>query len=267
MPRSKLNVTIATRQPSFSSPTRLTTGTRTSSKNVSQNSLESTTVRIGRASMPGEVHRADQPRDATMLGRIGVRAHEQLAVVGDVRERCPDLLTGHDVVIAIADGAVDNDARSLPALGSLNPWHHTSVPLRMRGRCSPFCSAVASMMSVGPACSWPTKCVSAFGAQPLRFFEIDEVLGGCGAAATELFGPVDARVARFVQHAAPLGVELAARPVVVFGWSRGQGRQYRMQPLDQLVAKRGLGRTETQIHVPPRFALGRSVPAPGSARW
>ena len=39
VPRSKLNVTIATRQPSFSSPTRLATGMRTSSRNISLNSL------------------------------------------------------------------------------------------------------------------------------------------------------------------------------------------------------------------------------------
>ena len=53
MPRSKLSVTIATRQPSFSSPTRLATGTRTSSKKTSQNSAVPSIVRSGRTSIPG----------------------------------------------------------------------------------------------------------------------------------------------------------------------------------------------------------------------
>jgi hypothetical protein len=41
------------RQPSFSAPTRLATGTRTSSRNTSQNSEDPSTVSIGRTSMPG----------------------------------------------------------------------------------------------------------------------------------------------------------------------------------------------------------------------
>ena len=54
VPRSKLNVTIATRQPSCSSPTRFSTGMRTSSRNISLNSLTPVSVFIGRISMPGE---------------------------------------------------------------------------------------------------------------------------------------------------------------------------------------------------------------------
>jgi hypothetical protein len=53
VPRSNENVTIATRQPSFSSPTRLETGTRTPSRKTSLNSVEPVIVRIGRTSMPG----------------------------------------------------------------------------------------------------------------------------------------------------------------------------------------------------------------------
>ncbi len=53
VPRSKLRVTIVTRQPSFSSPTRLATGTRTSSRNSSPNSVEPAMVCSGRKSMPG----------------------------------------------------------------------------------------------------------------------------------------------------------------------------------------------------------------------
>ena len=54
VPRSKLNVTIATRQPSFSSPTRFATGMRTSSRNISLNSVVPYIVSSGRMSMPRE---------------------------------------------------------------------------------------------------------------------------------------------------------------------------------------------------------------------
>ena len=53
VPRSKLSVTMVTRQPSFSSPTRFATGMRTSSKNTSQNSAVPSIVSSGRMSMPG----------------------------------------------------------------------------------------------------------------------------------------------------------------------------------------------------------------------
>ncbi len=45
---------MVTRQPSFSSPTRLATGTRTSSRNSSANSVEPAMVWRGRMSTPGE---------------------------------------------------------------------------------------------------------------------------------------------------------------------------------------------------------------------
>ena len=44
---------MVTRQPSFSSPTRLATGTRTLSKKSSANSVDPAMVRSGRKSMPG----------------------------------------------------------------------------------------------------------------------------------------------------------------------------------------------------------------------
>ncbi len=53
VPRSNENVTMATRQPSFSAPTRLATGTRTSSRISSPNSRLPTTVRSGRTWTPG----------------------------------------------------------------------------------------------------------------------------------------------------------------------------------------------------------------------
>ncbi len=53
VPRSNRRVTLATRHPSFSAPTRLLTGTHASSKNTSQKWSSPSTVRIGRTSTPG----------------------------------------------------------------------------------------------------------------------------------------------------------------------------------------------------------------------
>jgi len=52
VPRSNENVTMATRQPSFSAPTRAVTGTRTSSRISSPNSLLPMAVRSGRTRTP-----------------------------------------------------------------------------------------------------------------------------------------------------------------------------------------------------------------------
>ena len=54
VPRSKDSVTIVTRQPSFSSPTRLATGMRTSFRKSWANSVVPSMVRSGWISMPGE---------------------------------------------------------------------------------------------------------------------------------------------------------------------------------------------------------------------
>ena len=59
---------------------------------------------------------------------------------------------------------VFNPARSLPASGSLNPWHHTVSPRRMRGRWKAFCSVVARAISVGPPWLTPTKHAPIHGA-------------------------------------------------------------------------------------------------------
>ena len=49
-------------------------------------------------------------------------------------------------------------ARSLPASGSLNPWHHTSSALRMRSRCT-FCSGVPAAAIVGPTFFVPNTAI------------------------------------------------------------------------------------------------------------
>jgi hypothetical protein len=51
-------------------------------------------------------------------------------------------------------------ARSLPASGSLKPWHHRSSARRMRRRKYFFCSSVPCCTSVGPMIERPMVFMS-----------------------------------------------------------------------------------------------------------
>ena len=55
---------------------------------------------------------------------------------------------------------VDSDARSLPAPGSLNSWHHSSSAGRMRGSQRARCSGVPCASSVGPTRLMPIRPTS-----------------------------------------------------------------------------------------------------------
>ena len=152
VPRSKRSVTLVTRQPSFSAPTRFSTGTRTSSRNTSLNSPSPIKVGSGRISMPGRSIGRMSQRDAAVLRRLGVGAHQQLAVVArparrSTRSSGRSRRSGR----RRARRACGAHARSEPAAGSEKPWHHTSSPRRMRRRWRAFCSGVPSAIERRPA--------------------------------------------------------------------------------------------------------------------
>src|SRR4029450_1704956 len=49
----------------------------------------------------GQAHRTDYPGDPLVLRRIRIGAHQQLLVVGDLREAGPDLRPGDDQIVAV----------------------------------------------------------------------------------------------------------------------------------------------------------------------
>ncbi len=51
--------------------------------------------------------------------------------------------------------AVASDARSLPASGSLNSWHHNTSPLRVLGSQRRFWSSVPARRIASPASTMP----------------------------------------------------------------------------------------------------------------
>ena len=188
VPRSKRSVTLATRQPSFSAPTRFSTGTRASSRKTSQKWLSPSIVRIGRTVDARLVHVEDQPGDARVLRRVGVGADEQLAVVGDVGARAPDLLPADDVLVAAAlrARAQRGEIRARPAARRI-PGTTRS---RRRG-CAAGGTRAARRCprrsASGPACIRPTKFTPMYGRARARvLLEVDELLADRQPAAAEL---------------------------------------------------------------------------------
>ena len=82
-PRSLASVVFATRQPSCSGPMRFSTGTSTSSRNTSLNSLLAGHLAQRAHVDARRVHRDREHRDALVRRRVGVGAHERDAHVGE----------------------------------------------------------------------------------------------------------------------------------------------------------------------------------------
>ena len=117
-PRSKVNVPIATRQPSPGTPTTREASVRASVKKTSLNSESPVNWTIGRISTPGwssGTSRYDSP--AWRFEPFSVRAttkHHCAQCANDVQTFCP--LITHSSPSRTAE--VDTLARSLPAPGS-----------------------------------------------------------------------------------------------------------------------------------------------------
>ncbi len=138
-----------TRQPSFIGPSNDDTGTRTSSKCISAKSASRFACTIGRRVIPGRssgTSSAEMPRCDGASGSVRTSSMQWLAQSPiDVQTLVP--LTTKSSPSSSARQR--SPARSLPASGSLKPWHHTSSALRMRPRCA-CCSGVPAAAMVGP---------------------------------------------------------------------------------------------------------------------
>ena len=95
-PRSLASVVFATRQPSCSGPMRCSTGTSTSSRKTSLNSLSPVIWRSGRTSTPFAVIGIASIEIPLCGGASGSVRTSAMRPVGEARVRRPHLLTGHD---------------------------------------------------------------------------------------------------------------------------------------------------------------------------
>jgi hypothetical protein len=157
VPRSNRRVTLVTRQPSFSAPTRSVTGTRAPSRNTSQKWDSPSMVRRGRTSTPGwSMSRISHvmPWWRGPSGSVRTSSSQWSATWARVLHTFWPVTTYSS---PSRTARVRSDARSEPASGSEKPWHHTLSPRRMRGRWRRRCSSVPSAIRVGPAWAVPTK--------------------------------------------------------------------------------------------------------------
>ena len=197
VPRSKLSVVMVTRQPSFSSPSRLATGTRTASRNNSPNSVEPAIVSKRPEVDAGTVHGQDQPGDTPVTAVLGPGPDEQLAEVRHLGVRGPDLLSRDDVLVPVALGPGPQRRQVAPRAGlgeSLAP--HLVAPEDGRQEPGPlFGGALHDHRRPGmEQADEVHPDIGRVGS--LELLEVDELFDRARAPAPSLDGPVDARRTR-----------------------------------------------------------------------
>ena len=126
-------------------------GIRASSMNSSLNSA-SPVIWTQRADLDAVLlHVHQEVGEPAVLGRVRVRAREQHAPLGLVRERRPHLLAGDDALVAVERPRASSATRGRsPTRGSEKPWHQISSADRIGARKRSFCSSVPWAITVGP---------------------------------------------------------------------------------------------------------------------
>ncbi len=149
--RSFASVVRPARQPSSTAPITQSSGTNTSSKKTSLNQASPLISRKGRISIPGEpisTKKQVMPSWAGLSGEVRARQIPQSAVWAiEVQTFCP--VRRHPSPSRTA--RIRSEARSEPASGSENSWHHM-ISCRIDGPIHrSCCSAVPCSISVGRA--------------------------------------------------------------------------------------------------------------------
>jgi hypothetical protein len=128
------SVVRASRHPSLTAPTTISSGTNMSSKNTSLNRLSPVISRSGRMSMPGEdmsTRKYVMPLCLGAPGAVRTSSSWYSAMWPKlVQIFCPVTTKSSPP----SSARVDNAARSEPAPGSEKPWHHNSSLANIFGR-------------------------------------------------------------------------------------------------------------------------------------
>ena len=140
---------MAMRQPSPGAPTIMSAGVRAPSKNTSQKWSPPVISTSGRTSMPGwSIGRSRKEMPLCFGPAVSVRQSAKIQSANCawlVQTFWPS--TTHSSPSRRA--RVETDARSLPAPGSLKPWHQYSSPRRIGGRNRARCASDPKWISVG----------------------------------------------------------------------------------------------------------------------
>ena len=192
----------------------------------------------------GTAHVEDHPGDALVLRSIRVGADEELAVVGDVRARAPDLLAADHVFVALAHGSSAQRGEIGARLGLREPLAPHDLTFEDPRQ-------VEAALLLGPLGDERGTCVRVadeVDADVRRtrrrvLLEVHQLLRRGKTAAAELDGPVQTRVAGVVQEPLPAGVVDAPRRPVTRRWRRPVRRDRLVEPGTDLLAK-GLSASE-----------------------
>ena len=153
---STISVVLPTLQPLLSPPMRALSATRASSMNTSLNRARPVISVRGRTSTPGwSMAKANHEMPACLGWSGSVRASSM-----PMSETWPPEV--HTFWPVITHSSPSRSARhwrlarSEPALGSLNSWHHPTRPSRISGTYRSTCSGVPCMAIVGAASMRPS---------------------------------------------------------------------------------------------------------------
>ena len=171
--------------------------------------------------------------------------------VGDLAERAPDLLAVHHVVVAVAHGAgaQRREVGAGAGLGeALAPHLVAAQDLAAGARA--FCSSVPSAMSVGPACSVPTKFTPTYGARA-RVVSSRKISCSVGERVPRRRTPSASACPRTRRRTGAAASRCPSGRRAAQSSRRGLGRelgQRRGEPLAQLGAERLVGVGVPEIH-------------------
>ena len=239
------------RQPSSRGPTRCSSGTNTSVKNTSLNSVSSVIWRSGRTSTPARVHVDDERGDALRLRDVEVRAGEAPTPIRELRVARPDLLPVEHV--AAVDG-----------IGARLQGSEIAPRARLAEQLTPDLRRVEdlrqppSLLRVRPVREQRrADQVDADAADELRRAAAGELLGddvvldGTAAATAVLLGPGHAHPAAARELRLPLTPERDLLGEVVEPGRQALAvlpREVRAQPAADLVAQREFGGGGGEVH-------------------
>ncbi len=262
--RSFISVVIATVQPSLTSPSTFSCGTRTSSKNTSLKLAPPFICLSGLIDDARRLHVDDERGDALVLLGVGIRAAHDLAVVGVLRARRPDLLAVDEPLVAVARGG-GRERRDIGAGAGL------AEELRPDLLAAEQLGEVALLLrGVTDRAQRRRDHAEADDERLVRdrkarfFLAEDDLLDRRAVAAAELGLPGDAREPgvelQRLPALGPFEVVAAADLHVVLGRLADDLRGVLLEPGAELVAPRGFFGGVVEVHV----VQSRSRPVPAA---
>src|SRR4029453_1040492 len=194
----------------------------------------------------------DYPGDPLVLRRIRIGAHQQLLVVGDLREAGPDLLSGDDQIVAV-DHRARRQAGEVGAgtgLGkALTPDDLAAQNFRQVKRL--LLLAAAGYQRRAAVVETDEQRRRVVRARAGELLVPDELLHQRRAAAAVRLRPRYSRVARVVELALPRQIEGGAGAQVMLG--RLALRRMLGEPGACLLAEALLGGSKRDVHSRPCY--------------